>query len=304
VMKDIQNDPNKQSIFTVLDTDLRVVDRYRFPSNSVGRFSSDRVGDCDYLYVTSPTEIRRLIYRAGRLSLDETWSARYHIDGEDQSFAWDSSIGDDSVWFMDMGENAGIRTILASAPIGTDNVGARFLRTVVLPLVGRFGLGRFVGSRNIFGRPSHSAPQRVFRVSVTDASDRDVLVPFGVPGGNIYAPPLYDQDRRVLVAFDSQNGKLGAWRYHGPGELEPMWQHDWLNTSQLTLYADTGELLVDDCSQLGRWDAVVVDVETGAERGRVNTGCLISSGMWYTPGFGRDFYTSTSLGGIARVSAG
>ena len=71
----------------------------------------------------------------------------------------------------------------------------------------------------------------------------------------------------------------------------------------MTLYADTGELLVDDCKTMGRWDAVVVDVETGEEKGRVDTDCVASGGMWYTPGFGRDFYTSTGLGGIARIYA-
>ena len=49
---------------------------------------------------------------------------------------------------------------------------------------------------------------------------------------------------------------------------------------------------------------MVVDIETGVERGRVETGCLRSAGMWYTPGFDRDFSTSTPLGRIARVSVG
>ena len=53
----------------------------------------------------------------------------------------------------------------------------------------------------------------------------------------------------------------------------------------------------------GTWDAVVVDIETGRERGRVDTGCLLSGGMWYTPGLDRDLYTSSAYGGIARVFA-
>jgi hypothetical protein len=72
------------------------------------------------------------------------------------------------------------------------------------------------------------------------------------------------------------------------------------STSQLTLYADTGELLVDDVVPLERWDTVVIDVETGREKGRADTGCVMSGGMWYTPGFGRDFYTTTGFGGGYR----
>ncbi len=277
VMKDLSDDLAKPSTFTVLDPELRVVDRYRFPWNSVGRFSSDRSRGVDHLYVSSSTEIRRLLYASGRLALDEGWVGRYALAGEDQGFAWDSSIGDDSVWFMDMGESEDTRAMIGSRPIGT----------------GAFALG---------APPVHRAPVRVFRFSTRDASDRDALVPFGKQGGHIIAPPLYDQDRHILVAFDTRNRKLGAWRYEGPGKFVPLWERDWLNTSQPTLYADTGELLVDDCRAPGVWDAVVADVETGAELGRVDTGCLRSTGMWYTPGFGRDFYTSTMLGAIARVS--
>ena len=77
--------------------------------------------------------------------------------------------------------------------------------------------------------------------------------------------------------------------------------HDFLNTTQLTLYADTGELLVDDVKPLRRWDAVVVDEETGQEKARTDTGCFMSGAMWYTPGFGRDFYTTTGAGYFGRV---
>ncbi len=277
VMKDISDDPARRAVFTVLDPYLTVIDRYEFPWNSVGRFSSDRVGDRDYLYVTSPTEIRRLVYAWGRLTLDESWSAPYAVAGEDQGFAWDSTIGDDCVWFMDMGESRDTRAMLGSQPIGTRTPSG-------------------------FGPALHESPVRVFRISTIDSEDRDAFVPFGEPAGHIIAPPLYDQDRRILVAFDSNNGKIGAWRYEGPGRFTRLWQHDWRSTNQLMLYADTGELIVDHLPTPGVWHAVVVDIETGAERGRADTGCLRSGGMWYTPGFERDFYTSTPLGCIARIS--
>lgn len=277
VTKDMSDDPARRAVFTVLSPALELVDRFDFPWNSVGRFSTDRVAGEDHLYVTSSTAIHRLVYAGGRLALDEGWSARYALDGEDQGFAWDSCIADDCAWFMDMGEGRDTRAMLASRPIGT---------------------GALAG----FGPPVHSAPVRAFRVSTRDASDRDAFVPFGAPGGRIISPPLYDQDRHILVAFDSMNRKVGAWRYQGPGRFAQLWQHDWLNISQPTLYADTGELLVDDVRAPGVWDALVVDIESGAERGRVDTGCLSASGMWYTPGFGRDFYTSTLMGRIARIS--
>ena len=93
-----------------------------------------------------------------------------------------------------------------------------------------------------------------------------------------------------------------AWRYEGPGSFVPLWKKEWRNANQLTLYADTGELIVDHVHKMGEWDAVVLDIETGDERGRADTGCFMPMGMWYTPGFERDFYTSTAVGRIGRVS--
>lgn len=301
VTKDIQNDPAKRTWFTVLDPDLEIVDRFEFPENSVGRFSSDRTAAGDLLYVTGPSRIRRLIYRDGKLALDASWVGSYAIPGEDQAFAWDSCLGSDSVWFHDMGENAGIRATLASHPIGTQSQGPTRLLRPLAPTLAKLGLSRLLRPLARLPLSAHGAPLRVFRFSVYDASERDVLVPFGVSGGWIAAPPLYDEDRRILVTFDSANARVGAWRYERPGALRELWTQPFRNTSQLTLYADTGELIVDDVRPFERWDAVVVDVETGREKGRADTGCLMSGAMWYTPGFGRDFYTTTGFGGVARV---
>ena len=278
VTKDIQNDPTRRSLFTLMDPELEVLDVFELPENSVGRFSSDRTPQSDLLYVTSSTTIYRLIYRDGKLSLDDGWRGSYDLPGEDQSFAWDSCLGSDSVWFQDMGEAPGLANVLGSHPIGTNSQ----------------------RGRGPVARP-HSAPVRVYRFSIHDSSDRDVLVPFGLPGGFIVAPPLYDQERRILVCFDSRNAKLGAWRYKGKDDYERLWVKDFRTSNQLTLYGDTGELLVDDVEPTRGWDAVVLDVETGREKGRVDTGCVRSGGMWYTPGFGRDFYTTTGGGRFARV---
>ena len=277
VTKDISDDVTKRSVFTVLDTELNIVDVFECPWNSVGRFSSDRQDGVDYLYVTSNDVIHRLKYVSGHLTLDDSWSAAYKVAGEDSGYAWDSSIGDDCAWFMDNGESQSTINMLAASPTGT-------------------------GQAMPFAPPVHTAPVRVWRVSTLDSSDCESFVPFGTPSGHIVSPPLYDQDRHILVAFDSQNGGIGAWRYEGPGVFTPLWKKEWRNANQLTLYADTGELIVDHVHKMGEWDAVVLDIETGNERGRADTGCFMQIGMWYTPGFERDFYTSTAVGRIGRVS--
>jgi hypothetical protein len=301
VMKDIQADPSKRTTFTVLDPDLHEVHRLELPTNSVGRFSADRSDGGDDLYVTTSSSILRLRYRHQRLELDEDWSADYRVAGDDRSFAWDSCIGDGSAWFQDMGETAAVKAILGSRPLGVRPLrGAGVLR--LLPVLKAVRLNRVLPRSAAFGPPVHAAAQRVHRVSLSDPADRDVLTGFGRPGGGNIAPPLYDPTRRILVAFDTLNGWVGAWRFDGPGRLVALWDRPWRNSNQLSLFAETGELLVDDVRAAGEWDLVVVDVETGREKSRVDTRCLISAGMWYAPGFDRDVYTTTPIGGaIARI---
>lgn len=301
ITKDIQIDPARRTWFTLLDPDLGLIDRFELPENSVGRFACDRQADRDLIYVTSPTRVYRLIYRDRTLALDADWIGNYAIPGEDQAFAWDCCLGSDSVWFQDMGENAAIRQTLSASPIGTNQP---VQPSPAIAMLVRLGLGRWLSAFARRRRRDHAAPLRVFRFSTADAADRDVLMPFGDPGGWNAAPPLYDPERRILVCFDTANARVGAFRYHGVGDVRPLWQKAYRNTNQLTLFADTGELLVDDVKPLRRWDAVVVDIETGREKGRVDTGCGMSGAMWYAPGFSRDFYTSTGFGAVARIFVG
>ncbi|MCH8815975.1 MAG: hypothetical protein IH957_12965 [Chloroflexi bacterium] len=275
ITKDIQL--SQPSHFSVLEPErLQEVDRFEFPENSVGRISNDRTPDGEFVYATSDTKAYRLRYASGRLALDESWVASYDVSGDDQSWAWDTYIGDDKVWFMDMGAAPGALAILRARPVGTDSMS--------MP-------------------ETANGPQHVFRVSTTDPSDVDVLTPFGLPNGGIIAPPLYEQESGILVAYDSNNGKVGAWRYEGPGQFQELWVKDVFNRQQPMLFADTNELIVDDIREDGDY-VVVLDLETGEERGRAHSGAPQSSGMFFCPGWNRDVYYATIFSQVARIYAG
>ena len=275
IMKDIQI--SEPSHFSVLEPErLEEVDRFEFPENSVGRISNDRTPDGEFIYATSDTKVYRLRYADGRLTLDNSWVASYDIPGDDQSWAWDTCAGDDSVWFMDMGAAPGALAILTPRPVGTAPIALY---------------------------ETASGPQHVFRVSTNDANDVDVLTPFGLSEGGIIAPPLYDQETHTLVAYDSNNGKFGAWRYVGPGDLQRLWAKDLRNLQQPMLFAETEELIVDDSQEDGDY-VVVLDLETGEEKGRVHSGAQQSSGMFFCPGWDRDVYYATLFGQVARIYVG
>ena len=71
---------------------------------------------------------------------------------------------------------------------------------------------------------------------------------------------------------------------------------------QPMVYPDTGELVVNDYRREALQDDVVVlDLETGEERGRVYTGSPVPNGMFLTPGFGRDLYYCSN-GFVSRIT--
>lgn len=157
------------------------------------------------------------------------------------------------------------------------------------------------------GSSTGTASQRAFRFSVDDVADRDVIDIIGTPGARNFGPPLFDPVRNVLVHFDSAAGQVAAHRYHGPGNLELLWQHALRNTVQMMCWADTGELIIEDrpgTTQGARAsaDLVVLDIETGRERGRAPIGMRTTGGMFCCPGFGRDFYVAGRSGGGQRGS--
>ena len=272
VMKDIQI--SEPSHFSILEPEkLEEIERFEFPENSVGRLSIDRTPEGEFVYATSDTKAYRLRYTGGKLELDDAWVGDYGLPDQDQSFAWDTCVGDDSVWLQDMGAAPGALALLMPRPVGTGQA-----------LPGEMASGS----------------QHVFRFACNDAAERDALTPFGLPNGGIIAPPLYDQDRHVLVAFDSNNGKLGAWRYENAGNLRELWTKDILNRQQPMLFAETSELIVDDVREDGDY-VVVLDLETGEERGRVHAGAAQSSGMFFCPGWDRDLYYATLFGEVARI---
>ncbi|MEO0435340.1 MAG: hypothetical protein AAF098_00370 [Pseudomonadota bacterium] len=279
VTRNLETDSSKLSHFTLIDPErLEVLQVLPFAASSVGRFSADEQTDCTHLYATTSTDIHRLIYRDRELMMDPDWKSSYSLAGEDQGFAWCNCVGDDSVWFMDMGNNAVVRHITQAYPVGTKP----------LDLSQR--------------EPINSAPVRLFRVSTKDSSCSDYLTPFNLPNGGHAASPLYVPEKQLVLVFDTSNGKTGVWRHNGPGDYEALWVKDLRNSNQPLYYPDTGEVVLDDVQPDQTVEAVVVDLETGREKGRVKTGTMFPAAMGFSPGFHRDVYSASGFhGALYRV---
>lgn len=104
------------------------------------------------------------------------------------------------------------------------------------------------------------------------------------------------------MGFDTANGKLGAWKYHGPGSFSRLWTHDITNSNQQLYYPDAGEVIVDDVHADQSVESVVLDIETGEEKRRVDTGTVTTATIAPSPGLGRDYYGCSGVqGALYRI---
>jgi hypothetical protein len=197
------------------------------------------------------------------LEVDPTWRYDY-IGSSSQTYGWDPVIDGKNVWFMDNGKHS-----------------------YMIKMIGN-------GVRQ--------TPNNLIRVSIGDSSDAQVIPISGIKGGSVTNPPVVDLQRRIVIAFDSANRYLRAWRIDPESSaLSPLWEKAALGcASHMILYPDTGELVTNDYRKNGE-EVVVLNVETGVEIARARIGGISQGVVFPSAGWGRDFYWTT-FDRLARVS--
>lgn len=199
---------------------------------------------------------------AQRLERDPDWRFDY-IGTSQQTYGWDVVLDGQHAWFMDNGKH-------------------RYFTRMI-------------------GAGVNPTPNRFIRVSMSDASDHQILPVCGLSSGSITNPPLYDPQRHIAIGYDSANRHLQAWRFDADTRsLTPLWQKTPCGcASHMIHYPDTGELVINDYRRNGE-EVVVLDIESGREIARVRTGGLNQGVVFPSVGWSRDFYWS-SMGRLARV---
>lgn len=245
---------------------------------SMGRMCGELDNRTDVIYVPGTERIFRYEYRRGGLKRDSTWTARYRTGGDPHGLAWDGCLGAGSIWFHDNGDPSSLRLMHEQQPTGAV-------------------------ARDTSFEASFAVAGRLHRFSTSKADEHDVLEPVGLPDGWVLSPPVYVESHRVAIAWDSWHGGMVAWRYSGPGEFTELWRTTLRNFWQPLVYPDTAEIVVDDYLPMVDDNIVVLDLLTGAEKARVETGSSRPNGMFPCPGQGRDFYYVTT-NVVARVAAG
>jgi hypothetical protein len=216
------------------------------------------------VYVVGVRSVVRYHWDAHTQSLrpDPDWRLAY-IGASGQSFGWDAVLDGRDAWFMDNGKH-------------------RYVYTMV-------------------GAGVSPTPNRLIRVSLRDAADHEMREVSGLKGGSVTNPPLIDPQRHIVVAYDSANRFLRAWRFdEQSAEFKPLWEKPNFGcASHMILFGETGELVLNDYRRLGE-EVVVLAIESGAELARVRIGGITQGVVFPSPGWGRDLYWS-SMGRLARV---
>jgi hypothetical protein len=284
----------ESSTVSVLDpqTLLPVAPALRLPEPSIARLSSD--GERVIAVGTTVVFELRLDRDAGRLVLEDGWRPRYG-PAPGRSYGWDPVLTGEHVLWMDNGRNRTDRTMRGSG--------------------------------------ESPDPVRLWWARLDDDTAVRSLEVSGLPFGTQSNPPAWDAAGRVVVAYDAGNAVLRAWRLEGD-VLLPLWRReDFAHAGHLILYPDTRELIAQDFRDLaamrrpalrralapalrvlgrsaaarraslptGTDQLVVLDLDTGAERARVDVPSPCQAFLFPAPGFGRDVYYQ-SLTTIARVA--
>jgi hypothetical protein len=208
--------------------------------------------DGDQVYAVGTETLFRVRWDGARLALDDL-RGRYRTE-PGQTYGWDAVIALGAGWFLDNGA-------------GSEGYAGTFR-----------------------GRGISAAPLHLVRVDlVTGACTLTEIC--GLPNGIVANPPVVDEERRIVVGYDSGNGVLAAFDTAADGSLTPRWRREQNHACHLLLFADTGELVTNDHDSTRMMDAIVVlDIETGNERVRVDGGSPVQSVVFPAAGFGRDFY--------------
>ena len=216
------------------------------------------------IYVVGDTHLYRVQWTGTGLTIDETFTARYRTVAG-QTYGWDAVIAAGAAWFLDNGA-------------GSEGYAGSFL-----------------------GRGVSKAPLHLVRVDLHSGIVTLTEV-CGRPLGIVANPPAIDASRNIAVGYDSANGVLAAFTIGPDGTCTPRWDRQQNHACHPIIYPDTGELVTADYDADRMMDQLVVlDIETGTERGRVDTGSPLQSVVFLAPGFGRDLYYC-AFPSVSRIS--
>lgn len=197
--------------------------------------------------------------KAQTLSLDEDWQPDY-IQGSGNTNGWDIVLTDDTAWLMDNGHHK--------------------------------YLYKMIGA----GVSSHA--NCIIGVNLTDSAKITRMAISGIASGSVTNPPLFCTQNKILLAYDSANAFLQAYRVGT--DLTPIWnKHSFGCASHMILMQTSNTVWINDYRKLGE-EVVVLDLLTGQEKARIRTPGKMQGVVFPALGWEKDVYWS-SMDRVSRI---
>lgn len=214
------------------------------------------------VYVVGVRSIFRYHWARDTLVRDDDWCHDY-VGATAQSYGWDVVLALGQAWFMDNGRH-------------------RYQTSMI-------------------GRGVVQTPNRLIRVALDNADDHNAIAISGLEGGSITNPPLIDSDRGIVIGFDSANRVMQAWNFDpATRALTERWRKIGIGcASHMILLARSGQIITNDYRRGGE-EVVFLDIETGAETGRVRIGGITQGVVFPSIGWSNDVYWC-SMRRVARI---
>jgi len=218
--------------------------------------------DGDHVYVVGDTSLLRVGWD-GRFRADPGFRATYRTR-EGQTYGWDCVLALGAAWFLDDGD----------------------------------GTAGFDGSFRDKG--VSTAPLQLVRVDLATGAVTGTEI-CGAAGGIVANPPVVDAERRIVVGYDSGNGVMAAFDVADDGSTAPRWRRDQDHAAHALLLPGDGVLVTGDHDRERMAEQVVVlDVSTGAELARADTGGPLQSAVFPALGWDATVYWC-SLSTVSRL---
>lgn len=265
-------DGTRGSELVILEPDgLEIVARLELPEGSIARLSARALDDdTTEIVIVGDRHLHRVAWDHQTLALAGTAPPVAYIRFPGQTFGWDPVLAAGCAWFLDDGEG--------SAAFGP----------------------------SFAGKGTATSPLHLIRVPLDGATATDARFTeiCGRPGGIIANPPVIDTLRNIAVGYDSGNGVLAAFDFAALDEpLTPRWTRNQHHGGHMLLDEAAGWLLTYDYDHdRGVDQAVLVDLASGDDIRRIDTGSPVQTVLFPAPGWHDDFYVATFTT-LTRISS-
>ncbi|MCP4753063.1 MAG: hypothetical protein GY866_19415, partial [Proteobacteria bacterium] len=245
------------SVISFLDPETLqpVCDHVNMPEPSISRISTS--GNTTYIVGTKSIFRYNWDEKKSVPVFDQKWNFNYIGDSR-HDFGWDPVVDDENVWFMDNGRNTMMSSIIACMVDAGVN----------------------------------ASPMNLVRVNLEDSSDHTIQPVSGLPYGSCTNPPFFAPDKNIFVGYDSPNSVVKAWRWQKASRtLDPLWEKSpFCPGGHMLYFPDSGELVLNDFKRWKGDSIVVLDLESGVEKGRVRAKNMAQGLAFSAPGWKRDVY--------------